>query len=113
MQASLPPLALILFLLFPDTAAKCHGHFSNTNRLRIFLLPARPWLTLSWQLLCHPTQMSTSVWLVIPWTEEPGGYRSWGHKKSETTERLSTHACTYHVSLANVLAGSQLSYGEL
>ena len=89
-----PPLALISFLLFPDTAAKCHGHFSYTNRLHIFSLSARPGLILSWQLLRHPTQMSTDVWLVIPWTEEPGGYSSWGHKESETTERLSMHACT-------------------
>ena len=26
----------------------------------------------------------------IPWTEEPGGLQSWGHKESDTTERLST-----------------------
>ena len=28
---------------------------------------------------------------IIPWTEEPGrGYSPWGHKESDTTERLST-----------------------
>ena len=25
----------------------------------------------------------------IPWTEEPGSYSPWGHKESDTTERLS------------------------
>ena len=25
----------------------------------------------------------------IPWTEEPGGYSPWGHKESDTTERLT------------------------
>ena len=25
-----------------------------------------------------------------PWTQEPGGYSPWGHKESDTTERLST-----------------------
>ena len=25
-----------------------------------------------------------------PWAEEPGGLQSWGHKESDTTERLST-----------------------
>ena len=24
----------------------------------------------------------------IPWTEEPGGLQSWGHKESDTTEQL-------------------------
>ena len=28
----------------------------------------------------------------ISWTEEPGGYSPWGHKKSDTTEQLTqTH----------------------
>jgi len=27
----------------------------------------------------------------IPWTEEPGGYRPWGHKESDTTGQLSIH----------------------
>ena len=25
-----------------------------------------------------------------PWTEEPGGLPSWGHRESDTTERLNT-----------------------
>ena len=36
----------------------------------------------------HPLQCSS--WR-IPWTEEPGGYSSWGHKESDTTERLTLH----------------------
>ena len=39
----------------------------------------------------------------IPWTEEPGGYSPWGHKESDTVERLSTHAChslTHNVPLS-------------
>ena len=27
----------------------------------------------------------------IPWTEEPVGYSPWGHKESDTTERLHVH----------------------
>ena len=35
----------------------------------------------------------------IPWTEEPGGYSSWGHKESDMTEWLhfsfhSEYICT-------------------
>ena len=34
------------------------------------------------------THSSILVWR-IPWTEEPGaGYRPWGHKESDRTERL-------------------------
>ena len=25
----------------------------------------------------------------IPWTEEPGSYSPWGHKESDTTQRLN------------------------
>ena len=32
---------------------------------------------------------STIAWK-IPWTEEPG-YSPWGHKESDTTERLHFH----------------------
>ena len=38
--------------------------------------------------------MATHSW-EIPWTEEPGGYSPWGHKESDTTEQLSTHALLY------------------
>ena len=36
---------------------------------------------------------STPVFLPgeSPWTKEPGGYSSWGHKESDMTESLSTH----------------------
>ena len=33
------------------------------------------------------THSSTLAWR-IPWTEEPGGLQSTGHKESDTTERL-------------------------
>ena len=38
--------------------------------------------------------MATHVCILawkIPWTEEPGGLQSWGHKKSDMTEQLRTH----------------------
>ena len=31
------------------------------------------------------THYSILAWR-IPWTEEPGGFQSWGHKESETTK---------------------------
>ena len=33
---------------------------------------------------------STLAWK-IPWMEEPGGCSPWGHKESDTTERLHFH----------------------
>ena len=36
----------------------------------------------------NPLQYSC---LEIPWTEEPGGLQSLGHRESDTTEQLSTH----------------------
>ena len=36
------------------------------------------------------THSSTLAWK-IPWTEEPGRLQSWGHKESDTTERLHFH----------------------
>ena len=37
----------------------------------------------------------------IPWTEEPGGLQSWGHKESDTTERLNQQrqACVCTLTL--------------
>ena len=35
---------------------------------------------------------STILAWEVPWTEEPGGCSPWGHKDSDTTEQLSTHA---------------------
>ena len=37
----------------------------------------------------------------IPWTEEPGEYRPWGLRESDTTERLSTahSTCSLHMHL--------------
>ena len=37
------------------------------------------------EMATHP---SILAWK-IPWTEEPGGYSPWGHKESDTTERLT------------------------
>ena len=37
------------------------------------------------------TSCSILAWK-IPWTEEPGGYSPRGHKESDTTEPISTHA---------------------
>jgi len=34
------------------------------------------------------TSSSSLAW-IIPWTEEPGRLGSWGHKESDTTERLT------------------------
>ena len=33
----------------------------------------------------------------IPWTEEPGGLQSMGHKESDMPEQLSTHAHTSQI----------------
>ena len=34
------------------------------------------------------THFSILAW-EIPWTEEPGGLQSWGHKESDMTEQLN------------------------
>ena len=46
----------------------------------------------------------------IPWTEEPGGLQSWGHKQSDTTEQLNTHIGSHglkHSILANTHQGQE------
>ena len=49
----------------------------------------------------------------IPWTEEPGRLQSWGHKESDTTERLhhdySMLFSTCHCSLCPVFKNFRLS----
>ena len=40
------------------------------------------------------THSSTLAWKIL-WMEEPGSYSPWGHKESETTERL--HFFTFHL----------------
>ena len=40
------------------------------------------------------TQCSNLAWK-IPWMEEPGRYSPWGHKESDTTERLHFHFTMY------------------
>ena len=42
------------------------------------------------------TQSSVLAWR-IAWTEEPGGLQSWGHKESDTTERLNSNTCSSHL----------------
>ena len=42
-----------------------------------------------WEMVIHS---SVPAW-EIPWTEESGGHNPQGHKESDTTERLSPHAC--------------------
>ena len=39
------------------------------------------------------THSSTPAWR-IPWTEEPVGYSSWGHKEADMTERLNNNKIT-------------------
>ena len=43
------------------------------------------------------TQSRVLAW-EIPWTEDPGELKSWGHKESDTTEQLSmdTRTCPSH-----------------
>ena len=43
------------------------------------------------------THSSIVAW-EIPWTEEPVNYSPWGHKESDTTERLTTATTTTSVS---------------
>ena len=33
----------------------------------------------------------TSVFLLLPWKEEPVGYSPWGHKEVDTTEQLKSN----------------------
>ena len=40
------------------------------------------------------THSSILAWR-IPWTEEPGGLQSMGHKESDTTERLHFHCLSW------------------
>ena len=37
------------------------------------------------------THSSNLAWR-IPWEEEPGGYRLWGHKELDTTELLNNNS---------------------
>ena len=46
------------------------------------------------------THSSFLAWR-IPWTEEPGGYSSWGCKESDTTERLTN---VFHLTDGNQLS---------
>ena len=44
------------------------------------------------------THSSILTWR-IPWTEEPGRQQSWGHRESDTAEKLGLHALSNHVLL--------------
>ena len=48
------------------------------------------------------THSSILTWKV-PWTEEPGWLQSRGHKKSDTTKQLSTHATIFHGDFLKIL----------
>ena len=49
-----------------------------------------PWVgEIPWRRAWQPTPVFLPG--ESPWTEDPGGlYSPWGHKESDTTERLST-----------------------
>ena len=49
-----------------------------------------PWVR---KILWRREWLPTPVFLPAesPWTEEPFGLQSWGHKKLDTTEQLDTH----------------------
>ena len=48
---------------------------------------------LAWEMATHSSILAWE----IPWTEEPGSYCPWGHKKRDTTERLSMHRSRYRI----------------
>ena len=52
------------------------------------------------------THSSILAWKV-PWTEEPGGLSPWGHRESDTTERLtqSISGKNFALSLQSLLRG--------
>ena len=49
-----------------------------------------------WKDISDPTKerLMVNMCILFPWTEEPGKYSPWGHKKLDTTEPL-THTCEY------------------
>ena len=54
------------------------------------------------------THSSILAW-EIPWTEEPGGSQSGGHKESDRTEYPCTHTCKSHEKSSLIfLAGAYL-----
>ena len=46
---------------------------------------------------------SSILALRIPWTEEPGGLQSWGHKESDMTERPTLSLSEIASTLAQVM----------
>ena len=55
------------------------------------------------------TRSSIFAWKV-PWREEPGSYRSWGCKKSDTTECAHTH--TYKALFTAGVTASLARWGN-
>ena len=54
-----------------------------------------PWFgKIPWRRAWQPTPVFLPG--ESPWTEEPGGYRPWGHKESDITKWLSTQAHIYY-----------------
>ena len=51
------------------------------------------------------TNSSILAWR-IPWTEEPGGLQSWGHKESDITEPLTLHIHTKRLNHKYKLKGA-------
>jgi len=46
----------------------------------------------------------------IPWTEEPAGYSLWGHKESDTTERLQFPFLVWVLKISFVLFTKSFSW---
>ena len=55
------------------------------------------------------THSSILAW-EIPWTEEPGGCSPWGHRESDTTERLHCTELEHSLAFPNTL-GAYLEPG--
>ena len=60
--------------------------FLTLYLLDLSSLPSKTWGDpLQKEMAAHSSPLAWK----IPWTEEPGSYSPWGHKESDTTERLS------------------------
>ena len=50
------------------------------------------------------THSSILAWEIL-WTEEPGGYSSWGHKESETTDHPEFIGGKIETSIKQIACG--------